>query len=269
MNEQQRTFIHSLDHFPAGEVIVRATGREGIDLEPHSHDCVQLVEAVTGTLRVTVGDREYFVPESYACWIPRAAVHSLRSNNRRIALRIFYFRPEDEAPGGRDEFSVHYVCPWASANFRFIADYGPVIRRDDSGLYAFCLSFFRTFRREERRLVLPLRSIGANTSPALRLALDYLDDRLADNVKMDDAARAAGVSSRTLSRLFSEVGATFSDCLCYRRIIHALELMADNTKPLKEVAYASGFSTPANFNRTFKQVMGVPPSELRRSQKGA
>jgi AraC-like DNA-binding protein len=33
------------------------------------------------------------------------------------------------------------------------------------------------------------------------------------------------------------------------------------------VAYATGFSTPANFNRAFKQVMGVPPSEMRRRQR--
>jgi AraC-like DNA-binding protein len=193
MNEEQRSFIRLVDNGSPDKVMVKDTGREGIDLAPHSHDCIQLVETVTGTLRVTVGEREYFVPEGNACWIPRGTVHALTSHNRRIALRIFYFLSESDAKVADDAFSVHYVCPWAMANFRF-------------------------------------------------------------------------VSPRTLSRLFSEAGTTFSDYLGYQRIIRSLELMADNTMPIKKIAYDTGFSSPANFNRAFKQVMGMPPSEMRRKQ---
>ncbi len=262
MNEEQRSFIHCIDTASTGRVIVKDTGREGIDLAPHRHNCTQLVETVTGTLRVTVGEREYFVPEGYACWIPHSTTHALASNNRRIALRLFYFYSEDEA----NAFSVHYVCPWASANFKFIAGYGPCINMDDSGLYTFCLSFFHTFRKEERRLELPLRSINANTRPSLHKAMDFLHSHLAENVKAEQVANAAGVSPRTLSRLFSEAGTTFSDYLCYQRIIRSLELMADGTMAIKEIAYDTGFSSSANFNRAFKQVMGVSPSEMRRRQ---
>ena len=266
MNEEQRSFIRLVDNGSPDKVMVKDTGREGIDLAPHSHDCIQLVETVTGTLRVTVGEREYFVPEGYACWIPRGMVHALTSHNRRISLRIFYFLSESDAKVADDVFSVHYVCPWAMANFRFIAGYGPVITKDDSGLLGFCLSFFHTFRKEERQLVLPLRGIDATLNPTLRKAMAFLHRHLADNVKVEDAAHEAGVSPRTLSRLFSEAGTTFSDYLGYQRIIRSLELMADNTMPIKEIAYDTGFSSPANFNRAFKQVMGMPPSEMRRKQ---
>jgi AraC-like DNA-binding protein/quercetin dioxygenase-like cupin family protein len=267
MNEEQRTFIHYVNTDSAGKVIVKVTGREGIDLEPHSVNSIQLVEAVAGTLHVMVDGQEYFVPEGYACWIPRRTVHALTSCNRRVVLHFFFFPPEDAAGSNDDEFSVHYVCPWASTNFRFIAEKAPVISKDSDGMYSFCLSFFRMFRREERRVVLPLRGIGANSSPALRKAMDYLSAHSGGSVRMEQAARAAGISQRTLSRLFSETGTTFSDYLNYQRIIRALELMADDTMALKEVAYATGFSTPANFNRAFKQVMGVPPSEMRRRQR--
>lgn len=266
MNEEQKNFIQRVNNGSPDRVIVKDTGREGVDLPPHSHDCIQLVVTVSGTLRVTVDGREYFVPEGYACWIPRGAVHALTSHNHRIALRIFYFllRNEKNIPDG--VFSVHYVCPWASANFQFIAGYGPVITKDDSGLFGFCLSFFHTFRKEERQIELPLRGIEASTHPTLRKAMVFLHHHLADNVKVEDAAHEAGVSPRTLSRLFSEAGTTFSDYLGYLRIIRSLELMADNTMPIKEIAYDTGFSSPANFNRAFKQVMGMPPSAMRRKQ---
>ena len=268
MNEEQKTFIQGVDHTAKDNVIVKVTGREGIDLAPHSHRRVQLVEAVTGTLRVTIGDREYFVPEGYACWIPSGMTHALTSHNHRIALRIFYFMA-DTADSDAGSFSVHYVCPWASANFRFIADYGPVISLDDSGLYSFCLSFFHTFRKEERRLELPLRGINADTPPVLRKAMAYIHTHLADDIKQEDVAGAAGISPRSLSRLFSEGDTTFCDFLRYQRVIRSLELMADNTMPIKEIAYDTGFSSPANFNRAFKQVMGMPPSEMRRKQENS
>ena len=74
-------------------------------------------------------------------------------------------------------------------------------------------------------------------------------------------------SPRSLSRLFSDDDTTFSDFLRYQRIIRSLELMADNTMSLKEIAYDTGFSTPANFNRSFKMVLGIAPSEMRRRQR--
>ena len=192
MNEEQRSFIRLVDNGSPDKVMVKDTGREGIDLAPHSHDCIQLVETVAG--------------------------------------------------------------------------YGPVITKDDSGLFGFCLSFFHTFRKEERQLVLPLRGIDATLHPTLRKAMAFLHRHLADNVKVEDTAHEAGVSPRTLSRLFSEAGTTFSDYLGYQRIIRSLELMVDNTMPIKEIAYDTDFSSPANFNRAFKQVMGMPPSEMRRKQ---
>lgn len=260
MNEEQKAFLQGVDNALLDEIIVKVTEREGIDFPPHSHSRVQLVEAVTGTLRITVNGREYFVPEGYACWIPSGMTHALTSHNRRVALRIFYFKP-DVTSGS---FAVHYVCPWASANFRFIAGNGPFISKDSGDLYSFCLSFFGTFRSVERRLELPLRGIDADTPPVLRKAMAFIHNHLADDVKFEDAARAAGVSTRSLSRHFSDAGTTFSDYLRYQRVIRSLELMADNAMAIKEIAYSTGFSTPANFNRSFKQVMGMAPSEMRR-----
>ena len=266
MNEEQQSFIKRVDHASPDKVIVKVTGREGIDLSPHCHSCIQLVEAVTGTLRVTVCGREYFVPEGYACWIPSDVKHALTSHNRRIALRIFYF-PHDKATVNVDSFSVHYVSPWASVNFRFIAGHGPVIDSATNDLYTFCLSFFYTFRKEEQWVELPLRGIDAATPPPLRKAMAYIHTHLAEDVKLEGAAQAAGISPRSLSRLFSDDDTTFSDFLRYQRIIRSLELMADNTMSLKEIAYDTGFSTPANFNRSFKMVLGIAPSEMRRRQR--
>ncbi len=47
------------------------------------------------------------------------------------------------------------------------------------------------------------------------------------------------------------------------RLKHAIELMADGSVSLTQVAYDSGFSDPLYFSKCFKQKYGVPPSEYR------
>ena len=50
------------------------------------------------------------------------------------------------------------------------------------------------------------------------------------------------------------------------RLKRAIELMADGSVSLTQVAYDSGFSDPLYFSKCFKQKYGVPPSEYRASK---
>ena len=45
----------------------------------------------------------------------------------------------------------------------------------------------------------------------------------------------------------------------------AVRLLRDNEKSVKAVAYSLGFSNPKSFTRSFKQHLGVSPSDLRRA----
>lgn len=40
----------------------------------------------------------------------------------------------------------------------------------------------------------------------------------------------------------------------------AIELFSDGGKTMKQIAYETGFSTPNNFNRVFRQITGTSPS---------
>lgn len=49
------------------------------------------------------------------------------------------------------------------------------------------------------------------------------------------------------------------------RMREAVRLLRDNEKSVKAVAYSLGFSNPKSFTRSFKQHLGVSPSDLRRA----
>ena len=43
MNEEQESFIRQVEQVGKGKVLIKVTGREAVDLAPHSHHCIQVV----------------------------------------------------------------------------------------------------------------------------------------------------------------------------------------------------------------------------------
>lgn len=265
MERSQIDFIRSVDNATNDDIFIKDTGREEIDLPPHSHTRTQIIQTRQGTLHVMIEGREYFVPEGRLCWIPSGLTHSLTSNNRQIALRIYYVKVRftEKSPGC--DFAVYNQTPWEASNFDYIARHGSVISKLNKTFFSFCMSFFNLLPDVGQRDILPLKGIAIGIHPMLKKALEFIHRHLAENLKQEDVAMGVGTSSRSLSRLFKDAGMTFSGYLTYQRITRALELMADHNMTMREIAYATGFSVPANFNRTFKQVMGVAPKEMMKA----
>ena len=62
-----------------------------------------------------------------------------------------------------------------------------------------------------------------------------------------------------------ESGKTAQEYIQLRLIDAAKEKMLGTTKSVSEVAYELGFKYPSHFTRTFKQHVGLSPSEYRTS----
>jgi AraC-like DNA-binding protein len=83
---------------------------------------------------------------------------------------------------------------------------------------------------------------------------------------LDDLARHAGVSARTIDRHPKKEGLQFRDLAQQVRFERACELMAAPTATVAQVAADLGFSDAANFSRAFRCVMGMAPGQFRRSR---
>ena len=213
---------------------------------------------------VVAGGREYFVPEGNIYWIPSEMEHSMSSNNRQIAVRIYYLPIAFSELSPGSSFGVYTGSSWLSTNLRFIAGHGSRIdRRFHRTLYDYSIAFFRLLPDVGQKYQLPLKGISTGFDPKLREALHYIDDHLAENLRFDDVAEGIGMSSRSLSRLFKDGGISFSSYMNNHRIVRALEMMADKQMTMREISYATGFSSPTNFNRSFKQVIGMSPTQMR------
>ena len=93
---------------------------------------------------------------------------------------------------------------------------------------------------------------------------DYLLERATpDRRDMDAAARALGISSRSLRRRLAEEGSSYSAIVEEALAIMAKRLLSDEESSIEAIAYTMGFSDPSAFYRAFKRWTGTTPKEYR------
>lgn len=262
MNLEQENYIAQVDKAAPDEIFVKHTGREGISLPFHRHARHQLVYTLSGTLHIQVGNRNCFVPEKHLALVPAGVEHRLSSNNRQIALVLFYYGDEADASDDSAARSLFIsgVDAFVAENLRFIASAGGVIdRRSRPDLFLFATGFFRLLPSVIRHREMPLQSLVVPSDSRLRPVLQYMGDHLGDDLTLERVAGEFGFSARNLSRLFHNEHLRFSSYLNHRRITRAIELFAAHDRTLQEIAYEVGSSSPANFTRMFRQLLGVSP----------
>jgi len=118
----------------------------------------------------------------------------------------------------------------------------------------------------------PLASAGF--APALRggdetrlaRVLAYVNDAAAEGVSQPEAARRAGLSPAAFSRYFRrKMGHTFEGFVNEVRVGRICRaLIEEPGRSVAEVAFGAGYNNLANFNRQFRQRMGLTPLAYRR-----
>jgi AraC-like DNA-binding protein len=99
------------------------------------------------------------------------------------------------------------------------------------------------------------------------LALTYIRNHFDEPISLDDVARAALVSKRSLTRIFqANAGITVLDTIHELRIEKACTLLLESEQTCLEIANQCGFGSIQQFNRVFKKVKHTSPLEWRRLQ---
>ena len=95
-------------------------------------------------------------------------------------------------------------------------------------------------------------------------AVRLIADGYVDEHGVDGLARRLAVTERHLRRLLvADLGAGPLALARSMRMQTARRLLAETAMPVTEIAFASGFSSVRQFNATFLESYGMPPSSLR------
>ena len=113
-----------------------------------------------------------------------------------------------------------------------------------------------------------IRPGAADRRRAVEAAL-WIDAHAGEEIDLAATAAQAGLSPFHFLRLFSRVlGVTPHQYLVRSRLRRAARLLADEERPVTQVALESGFADLSNFVRSFRRAAGVPPRAFRKAARG-
>ena len=96
--------------------------------------------------------------------------------------------------------------------------------------------------------------------------ISYIEDHLAEKITLQSAATHFFVSTRTISRLFSDkMDVSFYRYVTQRRLIAAKSLILSG-EPLESIGVQVGFADYSTFYRAFKQAFSISPRQFEKLQ---
>ena len=102
------------------------------------------------------------------------------------------------------------------------------------------------------------------TSARLKRVLEHVEAHLGDDISLSELAAVACMSPFHFSRVFRrQTGNTPYQHVIQRRIARAMQLLAEQSMPLGDVARACGFSSQSHFTAAFTRAVGVAPGRFR------
>jgi len=114
----------------------------------------------------------------------------------------------------------------------------------------------------------PPRTSARDRRRAVEAAL-WIDAHSHQPIDLERAAAEVGLSPFHFLRLFARIlGVTPHQYLVRSRLRRAARLLADDARPITDIALDVGFGDLSNFVRTFHRAAGVSPRRFRRAARG-
>ncbi len=241
---------------------VAALGRAyalGTRLGMHAHAEAQLLYASQGAMQVTTPKGRWLVPPRRAVWLPPRLEHAVDMLTD-LEMRSLYIAPSwlaahPEAPRLGREFVVSVGTLLRELVLAMFVPGADPARVD---LLA-RLAVFELAEAEDGATFMPLPA-----DPRARRVAEMVLADPGGVRELEDLARAAGASARTITRLFpAETELTFKAWRQRARILASVEMLDSGRVPVAAVAVRLGFSGVAAFGAAFRQVLGVAPGVFR------
>lgn len=100
---------------------------------------------------------------------------------------------------------------------------------------------------------------------SIQQAIEYIEDHLTEDLKIEQIAKVAHSSSFHFQRAFSILtGMTVGEYIRGRRLTLAAQEIASSHCKIIDVAYKYGYETPEAFAKAFRKQHGMRPSDVRK-----
>lgn len=109
-----------------------------------------------------------------------------------------------------------------------------------------------------------VNSFKKNQNKSLDRTYEFVFENFTRSISLKEVAKVANMNPSAFSRFFKRVNRkTFSRYLNEVRIGYACRLIIERESNITAICYESGFNNISNFNRQFRSIMKMSPSEYR------
>ncbi|MEX1365243.1 MAG: helix-turn-helix transcriptional regulator [Nannocystaceae bacterium] len=220
----------------------------------HAHARHQLLYAARGSMQLWVDDVQWLLPPGRAAWIPARLQHRVEA--RALWLRTVYLHPRRVHAAPR-RAGVFGASALAREMILHAMRWGPndAPDRTSRAFFGALASLCVEWAASSAPFHLPVAR-----SPALREAMQWTLEHVSHRPRVEQAARAAGLSARSLARRFAEeTNTTWRRFLHDARMLEAIRRLGEPGVRVGDVAMQLGFGSQAAFTRAFTAFSGESP----------
>ena len=241
--------------------------------DAHYHRQMEIFYLLEGSVVIVVDSKTFHVEKGGILVIPPLTLHSsIYSNvhNSRMVINCspshlppeladavdapFYIQPRPESEGEIDLLFRSIQKEYGSGK-----DYREQALVHWISLLTICLLRLR-----------PRAATPTVTEDFIEQAISYIQRQYAGRIRITETAQYCGVTPEHLSRTFKQkTNLHFNEyVLSYRLKQAEIQLIANQTRTITDVAYSCGFNDSNYFSSCFKKLYGITPSEFRRRYPG-
>ncbi|MGM9682173.1 MAG: helix-turn-helix domain-containing protein [Eubacteriales bacterium] len=250
----------------------------------HKHNVYQILYIVEGSLSLEIAGNRISCSAPALVFIGNYEPHIILETSPHYVRYVITLDPYQVNAQIRPEL-LQSVLSFHPIGFRHALDITPIaeeIRYMIEGLYsewklpekeklagaeALLLSavFYRIRRFSPSHFTAKKFGAPEMIVAAARMELEC---NFAEKLNLDSLAERLHVSRYYLTHIFKQVtGYSLKEYLMLCRISFACQQLAESEQTISEIAELSGFNDMSNFARSFKEIIGITPSEFRKKTK--
>lgn len=253
-------------------VVPRAHHYPGRVKETHCHAMHEIAVIHQGACQLTLAEHSGRLPVHTAFFVPKGVDHSFVADpTEGFECHLVQF--DELAPGLLHELrtvSPSYVFHLSKMDFHRFTHLFYQIQREVTTNSPYTTWQCQTLI--EQIVILFLRScrktqtnnLSLDQQQAIEQALTFLHEHATDDLTISAVAHHVGLSPVYFRRLFhAYVGINPKHYLLNLRLQNAQFMLLQENRSITEIAMLSGFGSPQQFSKSFRQTIGLTPSEWR------
>ena len=225
----------------------------GTDSSLHTHFALQLTYGLQRPFRARLHADEPWVEARSACFAPHCP-HQIDSDGGLLA-HLFVELPE----------AIKANCTALPAAFAETASFQQMMACLNDGQHqSLDMAEALQLKQSWLSLALPASLVNATLDSRIVSVLEHIAARHGADCSGASLASLVHLSESRFTHLFrQQTGMSLSRYLLWSRMVDAVAAVAAGNN-MTAAAHTAGFADLAHMSRTFRSMMGVPPSELQR-----